>query len=185
MSVTLSPGIFTVADFFTQEECARYISESETAGYEVATIQTRKGATLDTGVRNNERLIVDDRDLAQDLWLRLRVHVPVFLEGRQAVGINERFRFYRYEPGQYFAPHSDGSFRRESGEESRLTLLVYLNDEFEGGETVFTDTVVTPARGMALVFRHELMHEGRAVVRGSKYVLRSDVMFNPVGRISG
>jgi predicted 2-oxoglutarate/Fe(II)-dependent dioxygenase YbiX len=185
MSATIKPGIFVIPAFFSTDECTRYISQSEAAGFEAATIQTRKGAVRDTGIRNNERLILDDNNLARELWLRLREQIPLFMEGRQAIGINERFRVYRYEPGQYFAPHTDGSFRRQNGEESRLTLLVYLNDDFEGGETAFSDDVVVPARGMALVFRHEFLHEGRAVVSGSKYVLRSDVMFNPVGRVSG
>ena len=185
MSTTLPLGIFIVPDFFTPEECRQYVSRSEAAGYESATIQTRKGPVLDITTRNNERLIVDNADLARELWLRLRGRIPLFLAGRQAIGINERFRFYRYDPGQYFAPHTDGSFRRENGEESRLTLLVYLNDDFEGGETAFADYIVTPKRGMALAFRHELLHEGRVVDSGVKYVLRSDVMFNPAGRISG
>jgi hypothetical protein len=37
---------------------------------------------------------------------------------------------------------------------------------------------------MALVFIHELLHEGAPVIKGRKYVLRSDVMFNPLGRMT-
>jgi predicted 2-oxoglutarate/Fe(II)-dependent dioxygenase YbiX len=185
MHLAVKAGIFVIPNFFSGDECARYIAEAEATGFEAATIQTRKGAVLDAGIRNNERLILDDKDLAHALWLRLREHIPLFMDGRQAIGLNERFRFYRYEPGQYFAPHTDGSFRRQNWEESRLTLLIYLNDDFQGGETAFADDVTAPARGMALVFRHELMHEGRVVISSAKYVLRSDVMFNPVGRISG
>ena len=185
MNTTLPSGVFLIPDFFTREECLQYLQQSEAAGYESATIQTRKGQVLDTNIRNNEQLILDDTGLARDIWLRLRDHIPPFLAGRQAIGISERFRFYRYEPGQCFAPHTDGSFRRDNGEESRLTLLIYLNDDFEGGETAFDDHVVTPRRGLALAFRHELLHEGRVVTSGVKYVLRSDVMFNPIGRISG
>ena len=185
MKTALSSGIFTIAQFFSPEECLAYIARSEGAGYEAATIQTQDGAVLDTQIRNNERLILDDAELARQLWERLQPHLPKMMTGRQAIGLNECFRFYRYEPGQYFAPHSDGSFRRDNGEESRLTVLFYLNDDFEGGETAFTELVVQPEKGMALVFRHELIHEGRTVTSGAKYVLRSDVMFNPVGRITG
>ena len=107
------------------------------------------------------------------------------MNGRQAWGLNERWRIYRYRPGQRFAGHVDGSFRRENGEKSLLTLLLYLNEEFEGGETTFDELVVTPARGMALVFRHDLFHAGESLRSGTKYVLRSDVMFGPVGTIRG
>jgi prolyl 4-hydroxylase len=62
-----------------------------------------------------------------------------------------------------------------------MTLLLYVNDGFEGGQTTFDDLVVTPERGMALVFRHDLFHAGEPVRGGTKYVLRSDVMFGPPG----
>ncbi len=38
------------------------------------------------------------------------------------------------------------------------------------------DVTVVPRRGMALLFRHHLLHEGATVTSGRKYVLRSDVM---------
>jgi predicted 2-oxoglutarate/Fe(II)-dependent dioxygenase YbiX len=185
VTATLAPGIYAVPDCLSAEECAFHISASEQLGYEAATINTRKGAVRDAGVRDNDRVIYDDVGLAALLWLRLRDYLPRFLDGRQAVGLNERFRFYRYEQGQRFAGHVDGVYRRSSGEESRLTLMLYLNDDFEGGETAFLNATVKPERGTALVFRHELFHEGREVTRGRKYVLRSDVMFNPPGRVSG
>jgi hypothetical protein len=88
-------------------------------------------------------------------------------------------------PGQSFAPHYDGSFRKGSAEESKLTFLVYLNDDFTGGTTDFFHddddeslrVRVLPKRGMALVFAHRQLHEGAAVERGRKYVLRTDVMY--------
>lgn len=39
--------------------------------------------------------------------------------------------------------------------------------------------VVQPAVGKALVFEHAIVHEGVAVDEGSKYVLRTDVMYGP------
>jgi prolyl 4-hydroxylase len=38
---------------------------------------------------------------------------------------------------------------------------------------------------MALLFDHHLLHEGAAVMSGRKYVLRSDVMYGPVGYLRG
>ena len=63
--------------------------------------------------------------------------------------------------------------------------MVYLNEGFEGGETVFEGVSITPTLGMAPVFEHKLRHEGAAVTSGRKYVLRSDVMFGRVGQIRG
>ena len=41
---------------------------------------------------------------------------------------------------------------------------------------------MTPERGKALVFYHRQLHEGMPVVRGRKYVLRTDVMYRPPPR---
>ena len=61
-----------------------------------------------------------------------------------------------------------------------LTVLVYFNGEFEGGETRFTeqlDPLVVPRPGLAAIFQHKIRHEGCVVRRGSKYALRTDVLY--------
>jgi len=183
--MNLADGIFTVAGVLTPDECREFIAFTEAKGYEAAPITTAGGFALRPDIRNNTRVIVDDAGRAAALWGRLREHVPLFLRGRQAIGLNERFRFYRYDPGERFALHRDGAFRRENGEESQLTLMVYLNEGFGGGDTVFVDATVTPKLGMALIFEHQLLHEGTAVTSGRKYVLRTDVMYGRVGQIRG
>jgi hypothetical protein len=50
---------------------------------------------------------------------------------------------------------------------------------FEGGDTDFRDFRVVPRTGSALLFIHDTWHEGAAVSRGVKYVLRSDVLYGP------
>jgi prolyl 4-hydroxylase len=181
----LGNGIFTIPGFIDAAECAELIRHSERAGYEPATVTTADGTRLVDSIRNNARVIEDDFPRAVLLWSRVRAHIPPFLGPRQAIGVNERFRFYRYDPGERFAGHIDAPFRRENGETSLLTFMIYLNGDFAGGETALRETVVAPEPGMALLFRHDLFHEGRAVTKGRKYVLRTDVMFNPPGRISG
>src|SRR5882724_2426155 len=171
--ITTADGIWTVPDFFSKEECASLIVSSETAGYEAAGLTTVNGQQIQKEVRNNSRLIFDRQDLAVKLWDRARVHVPLMLNGRQALGFNERFRFYRYDPGEQFAGHIDAPFRRDNGEVSQLTFMIYLNDDYEGGQTKFDDAVVLPKCGMPLIFRHELFHEGAVLVKGRKYVLRT------------
>jgi hypothetical protein len=52
-----------------------------------------------------------------------------------------------------------------------------LNDDFDGGETLFEDVTIEPERGMALIFAHGYLHEGGEVLAGRKYVLRTDVMY--------
>jgi prolyl 4-hydroxylase len=174
----ISDEIFTVSEFLSPAECDQYIAFSESSGFGDAPIKTSFGPAMMKDVRNNARVVAEDPGLAQLGWERAKVYIPDSLAGHHAVGVNERFRFYRYDPGQTFRWHRDGYFQRTNGESSRMTLMVYLNDGFEGGETRFVDMAIKPATGLALFFLHQLMHEGAEVKRGRKYVLRTDVMYS-------
>jgi hypothetical protein len=175
------PKLFVIRQFLTAEECDAFIEQSERLGYTEAPISTSFGPLLRKDVRDNERLLLDDPALAAAWWERAQGLLVGEWFGWRAVGLNERFRVYRYDPGQRFAPHTDGYFERNNGERSHFTFLVYLNEGFEGGATAFHERraslLVTPERGQALVFYHRQLHEGMPVVRGRKYVLRTDVMY--------
>ena len=75
---------------------------------------------------------------------------------------------------------------------SRLTFLIYLNDDFDGGHTTFFIPAeehegvlnafpVKPSRGCVLVFPHGVcsapLHEGSPVLKGCKYVVRTEVEY--------
>lgn len=170
-------GIGTIDDILNAAECAEHIDRAERRGFAAAPIISGYREVFAAAVRNNTRVIVDDVKLAAFVWALASQHLPGYLDGRQAIAMNERFRYYRYRPGQRFNWHSDAPFERANGEASRLSFIIYLNDDFSGGETAVVDTLITPRRGMALFFRHELPHEGRAVRSGTKYVMRTDVMY--------
>ncbi|MBM3461249.1 MAG: hypothetical protein FJX76_04025 [Armatimonadetes bacterium] len=183
--------VFVVRGFLSPRECADLIRLAELHRFDEAPITTASGFVMMKEYRNNDRVMLDDHDLASRLWDRARHFVPAAERDHcgarmEAVGLNERFRFYRYGPGQKFSKHYDGAFRRDECEMSLLTFMVYLNEGCEGGGTVFYDEdtypavprfEVRPEVGKALAFRHPLLHEGAAVRAGLKYVLRSDVMY--------
>lgn len=168
----------------TAAESEALLARIESLSPAAAPITTARGFEMRPDVRNNERVMFDDPALAAALFERLASALPAELHDRDGdplgrpCGLNERFRGYRYSPGQRFAPHFDGAFVRSPLERSELTVLLYLNDAFTGGETAFCDwdVAVQPRRGQALLFEHLVRHEGRAVLSGRKYVLRSDVM---------
>jgi prolyl 4-hydroxylase len=173
----LTQHVFLVRGFLTPAECGEFITLAEGAGFEEASINSAFGQVRAPEVRNNDRVIRDDADLAARLWPWLETFVPKHLDGGTAIGLNERWRFYRYGPGHVFRWHRDGAFERSASERSRLTFMIYLNEGFTGGATRFEAFEVQPEAGMALVFYHPLLHEGGEIVSGTKYVLRSDVMY--------
>lgn len=75
---------------------------------------------------------------------------------------------------------------------SKLTFILYFNEDFEGGATTFftpskhfgsLDTIgVRPRMGSVLCFPHgdtagSLVHEGSAVTSGMKQIARTDVLY--------
>ncbi|MCI0701320.1 MAG: 2OG-Fe(II) oxygenase [Planctomycetia bacterium] len=180
--------VFVIHDFLTPEECAEYIRVTEDAGFAAAPITTLGGPVMAPEIRNNERVMIDNHAWAKKLWEGAKPLIPSPYLSHEATGLNERFRFYRYDPGHTFRPHIDGHFARND-ERSQFTFMVYLNEECEGGETVIyiqddgltlpdgAEIRVKPETGKALVFFHYLLHEGAPVVAGRKYVLRTDVMY--------
>jgi prolyl 4-hydroxylase len=79
-----------------------------------------------------DRCVFDDVALADRLWQRVGNAVPASMNGRTALGLNERFRLYRYTAGQQFDWHADMPFCRDSGEISLLTFIVYLSRCWRG-----------------------------------------------------
>jgi len=90
----------------------------------------------------------------------------------------EPLQILRYRPGQEYRPHHDWL---NDPNPRVMTALVYLNDDYEGGETAFVRTglKVRGRRGDVLVFRSEgpdggmdplSEHAGLPVTAGTKYL---------------
>jgi predicted 2-oxoglutarate/Fe(II)-dependent dioxygenase YbiX len=173
----LSENVFIIDSFWSKRQCEDFTAKSESIGYEAATIETEKGHMLVESVRNNNRVIYKDFQLASELWKELQPFAPQRIGNSIAAGLNELFRFYKYQVGQQFRKHRDQSFIRNDSEASYYTFMIYLNDDYQGGETSFNNVVVKPEQGMALIFRHDLEHAGNPVEKGVKYVLRTDIMY--------
>jgi prolyl 4-hydroxylase len=174
------PYIIELKGVLTPDECLALIARIDSLNPELATINTASGARVRTDVRNNERVIFDDQELADKLLARVRPKAPKEIYGMVLVGANERFRCYRYQPSMRFAPHLDGAFYRNDNEFSCYTFMVYLNAEFEGGNTTFftvPEVAIKPETGKGLLFQHPILHEGSVVTSGVKYVVRTDLMY--------
>ncbi len=94
--------------------------------------------------------------------------------------------FVRYSDGGHFALHSDRfPIANSHGvmTNRKATMIVYLNNDFEGGQTSFPNINVTvdPAPGKAIVFEHgpncaqvfhpSMLHRGEPVTVGTKFIL--------------
>ncbi|KAL7534827.1 hypothetical protein ACHAXR_006101 [Thalassiosira sp. AJA248-18] len=197
-----------VPHVLSEEECTAIIQNCEEQhGFEQALLNVGGGRqVLDTDVRKSGRCIIDDEQAAAILWERLKHVLPEMITPGfrtvsspiwQCVGLNERFRVLKYQPGDYFYPHRDGSFERSKdesgahaaagkpGDTSFFTVMLYLNTPTKGGGTNFVSVggnicPYNPIMGQALVFDHGIRHEGAPVKTGVKYAIRTDLMYRRV-----
>merc|ERR1739845_258920 len=200
---------FTCKNLLTENEASNLIKLSETEiGYSKTSTRFYMG-------RDNWRAERVSPAFAEKIFERIKSELPEYWYDKRRngqetkwklVGLNEFFMFYRYDPGNYFAPHRDGEYKRtytsyrnpnnpeppnkdlneRSGERSFITFIVYLNEDFEGGATTFYKTGITnpvpcvPETGKALIFQHDILHEGSKLIKGQKYAFRTDVMYAQV-----
>ncbi|WP_017223669.1 prolyl hydroxylase family protein [Moritella dasanensis] len=142
------PGAFQLLNVFSPEECQRLINTSESMGY-----LADAAVSLPRDVRHNDSLTwVVDKQTDGLIWNRVK-HLMTdeqgLFGGKAALGINARFRFYRYSKGDYFKPHSDGSWPGSrvinnkliadsyGDRYSQMTFLILLSEDFDGGATRF------------------------------------------------
>lgn len=173
----IDTNVYLIDGFLTEAECDHYILLSEQKGYEEAKVQVYGKEMMMKAVRNNSRITFIDFTLAETIWGKFKPFAVEKFANSEAIGLNEMFRFYKYDVGQRFKRHIDGSYIRNEEEASYFTLLIYLNDDFTGGETIVKEQTIKPKRGSALVFYHGIKHSGEPITEGTKYVLRTDIMY--------
>lgn len=119
--------------------------------------------------RNNFELFTENKNIADIIYKKSKrtfklIEKPNILE------------FYSYEKGDFLTAHSDKPTKFDSHQNSNYTAIIYLNDDFVGGETYFSDKneIIYPKAGNLLLFQHQLRHEGKVVELGTKYIFRSN-----------
>jgi len=183
-----------VHNIFTPKECEELIKMTNAKGYTPALLNIGMGRQMFAPeTRDGWRCIIDSESLTKYLFEVIKPHLPPTIMGRRLVELNERCRFLCYNtPGQMFDAHFDGRYTRpngpRSGDSSRITIQLYLNDvpEADGGATTFLDNNTRvpcqPRAGSALLFSQNLYHEGTALNRGVKYTLRTEAMYESGNR---
>lgn len=244
-------GSFLLENVLTPTECDRLIASAEMAGFYP---DEPTGEQPGASILAHACVWIVDNKMERTIFERVKKFLPSYehssqedqcsgntMETFQPLGLNRRFRFYRYVPGRYYRPHIDGAWPPSGFDQhgnyrydisdhsnknglqflsvceeedrgvqqssspdrprlehsrrrqlSRLTFLIYLNDDFDGGHTTFFVPAaekegilnafpITPVRGCILVFPHGTcaapLHEGSPVLRRAKYVVRTEVEY--------
>jgi prolyl 4-hydroxylase len=178
--ISHASNIFSINNFWDREMCESIILHAESTDTfpREETILIQK--TLDDNIdsRNNFKLFLESQEIADIIYRHLKSSLGcISIKSQQHCGVHSNLRVYKYIPGQEFKKHRDGGVTNSKKDESLYSLLIYLNDNFEGGSTLFDCCEIKPIQGRVTFFPHELEHAGAVVTKGYKYVLRGNIMF--------
>lgn len=171
-------------NFLTNEECDAIIALSQEGLYD-STVYTEK-----SDIVNNEHR------QSKQKWLYNNDHPVVQMVSDKVAKLTntskenqEPLQVVKYGKGGFFRPHydaadGDSEFRKRLDGDAgprQITVLIYLNDDFKGGETEFPNLKykAKPKKGKAVVFYgtdndgeiiRDSLHGGNPVEDGYKWV---------------
>ena len=187
--VTLSedPLIRTAPGLLSAEMCDALIARARPLLATAPVYDERLGGNTVADVRRHSSAMFRVTDM--DLVTEAVCNRVCALAGMPAVNA-EALQVLHYQAGEYFAPHVDAWDITFEGHAATLakhgqrvfTVLVYLNEDLEGGETEFLRLGLRHRgrKGDALVFRNldaqgqvdpRTLHAGRPPTQGEKWLL--------------
>eukprot|EP01084_Bolivina_argentea_P051971 95514_1 len=148
-----------ICNVLTEDECNDIIGGCNSLSFQ----NLNRSNKYDKSIRKSDRLLVLDSKLSNILWNRLKCIIKDDIIDKYYVStiplgfgvlnedinnnennwdvscINIGMRIMRYDSNNddFFTFHKDGQYAASADERSLFTLIIYLNDDFDGGETNF------------------------------------------------
>lgn len=188
---TAAPTNYKVVEipgFLSKDECESLILYATRKGLE-------KSMTWDSEADGGERIEYKNRD-SEQTWIPLGENIIVDRIKEYVSKITglpltyqEDMQIARYKPNGKFVAHHDACQKNSPSCKNMnhnlgqriYTFLIYLNDDFIGGNTVFSNInqTIIPKQGQAVLFRNvdendeiieESLHEAQTVESGEKWI---------------
>jgi prolyl 4-hydroxylase len=183
-----SPEVRLFPSLFSAAECDYLIAAAEPTLRPSFVIDPASGKEVPNPVRTSGGTafpFVDENPAVNALNRRLAA------ASGTDVRSGEPLQVLRYEPGQQYRNHSDALPGVSPAQQRVLTFLVFLNEDFEGGETAFPHLglKVRGRRGDGLLFRNasaqgipepRSLHAGLPVTRGVKHLASRWIRATPL-----
>jgi len=154
-------------------------------------------ATTAEDFHNNERMRKTDIIWTDEQWL-YELFLPYMINANTNWNLNidsaEAFQLGRYKDGGHYDYHTDGDGLKPIdvppehhmyGKTRKISMVLWLNEDFEGGEFQFypsicTDGPIKPTKGTLIFFPSWHMHKVHPVTKGTRYSLVTWFNGNPV-----
>ncbi|MEA3079502.1 MAG: prolyl 4-hydroxylase [Sphingomonadales bacterium] len=183
-----SPDVRLFPKFFSPDECEFLIASARPALRPSVVVDPYSGREIPNPIRTSSGAgfpFVDENPAIHALNRRIAA------ASATDVRAGEPMQVLSYAPGQQYREHSDALPNVAPRQQRVITFLVYLDDNYEGGETVFP-TLGLKVRGRTgdgLLFRNasgdgepdlRSLHAGLPVTRGVKHVASRWIRAEPL-----
>lgn len=144
-----------IKNFLTEEECDELLLEAKTSS-------NWKPQNPDTEIfilkSNNHKILIDIHKRVAALFDK-NLHTQIIR------------MIHKTDKDSFWERHSDNS----GGNDIKYGVVLYLNDNFEGGELYYPnlDLIVRPEKGMLVYHPGNQEHEVLKVISGDRYTLTS------------
>jgi hypothetical protein len=144
-----------IKNFLTREECQILLEEAEVSN-------SWRPQHADTGIyilpSKNHKIMIDINKRVSELFDK-NLYVQMIR------------MIHRTDKDSFWEEHSDNS----GSPNTHYGVVIYLNDNFEGGELLYTDsnTKIKPEVGMLICHPGDRVHKVLDVISGNRYTLTS------------
>ncbi len=168
------PLVVILGNMLSDEECDELIRLSTDKVKRSKIGTTRE----ENDIRTSSSMFIDDTENLIVARIEKRIEAVMNIP----IAHGEGLQILRYQPGQQYKAHHDFFSAKSNVTNNRIsTLIMYLNDVEQGGETFFPHLKlsVTPQKGMAVYFEYfyndpalndMTLHGGAPVELGEKWV---------------
>lgn len=187
-------ALYELPGFLTPEECSEIILLARKIGMHRSEVYGASQDVVDNSSRKSYTAWLSD---SVGPVIRKISNLTAMVTGLPLEN-QEDLQVLRYPEGGFFSPHYDCceggpeecNRMNATGGPRRVTIIIYLNDGFEGGETVFpkANLTIKPQVGKAAVFWSTddkdgildlAYHGGNPVRKGEKWICNKWVHAKP------
>ena len=183
------PILYVVDNFLSNDECDAFIEASKGKLKPSTVISPGKHIQHESRTSENCWIEHDANEIVHEVSKRFSILVQMPIRNA------EQYQLVYYKKGTEYKPHfdsfdyetDDGKTNWEPGGQRMITVIAYLNDVEEGGETGFPELGIDipPKKGDAVVFHNTLpidagahpkihprsLHGGMPVLKGEKWMV--------------
>ena len=172
----ISDYIFFYPDVMDKKTCELIMNHYDTSPYwQTSTFTTAYENTGTSGVVMDEYWLRSPDPYFEELKKSFEYCVNDYTSVHDKIKILEytNFRINRYGEGGFMRSHIDNIHHSHGQKQGypHITALMFLNDDYEGGEFVLGDKHIEKIQGSAVVFPSNFMypHEVKELTEGKRF----------------